>query len=155
LHYVRFAVPIGSLVVYDSRLTHRGSGNTSPFVRPTLYFSLMEGNATRKDPDGPTFTIRPEYKRVSVFDVLAGIVPAPDDTLRASHDDDACLQAMIKACPSSPRGFELYKCATEMVDQDESLQVVCSLESRMEKSAQVNIFAPDFPPMIASWGPLT
>lgn len=39
--FVRMAVPQGSMVIYNSRLLHRGSGNTSPLTRPTIYFSLQ------------------------------------------------------------------------------------------------------------------
>ena len=42
--YVRMTVPQGSMVIYDSRLIHRGSANTSPLTRPTLYFSLQVSN---------------------------------------------------------------------------------------------------------------
>ncbi|GBG29135.1 Hypothetical Protein FCC1311_053582 [Hondaea fermentalgiana] len=53
--FLRLAVPQGSVVIFDSRTHHRGSANTSPRTRPTLYFSVMEDG--KLPPEGPTFTL--------------------------------------------------------------------------------------------------
>ena len=45
----------GSLVVWSSTVTHRGSGNTSNKERPVFYFSLM-GKGDR--PEGTTYSIK-------------------------------------------------------------------------------------------------
>jgi hypothetical protein len=72
---VRLAVPAGTIVLYDSRLEHRGTANASPRARPTMYFSFQQQRGTV--PDGPTFTLRDEYTgALTLFDVVAGRLDA-------------------------------------------------------------------------------
>ena len=68
---LRLAVKAGTVVLYDSRLEHRGTANASPRPRPTVYFSFQSTRGT--EPMGPTFTVRSEYvDAASLGDVLDG-----------------------------------------------------------------------------------
>lgn len=40
-------VPAGSVALYNCRLLHRGTANTSPRARPTLYFSFVSRDGIR------------------------------------------------------------------------------------------------------------
>ena len=63
---VRLAVPAGTIVMYDSRLLHRGSANTNTRnrVRPAMMFSFA--SASGKIPVGPTYSIRGEYAKANL-----------------------------------------------------------------------------------------
>ena len=60
---IRLAVPAGSVVLYDARTMHRGSGSTSSLTRPTIYFSLVENKPDKVLPDGPTYSLFPGYSK--------------------------------------------------------------------------------------------
>mmetsp|Transcript_5522 Transcript_5522/g.10513 ORF Transcript_5522/g.10513 Transcript_5522/m.10513 type:complete len:195 (+) Transcript_5522:1263-1847(+) len=130
--WVRLAVPQGSIVIYDSRLRHRGSGNTSPLTRPTFYFSL--GEANKQTPSGPTYSLHQSYKKhtITVEDIIARDVPKVnlEETIMADHDDDLCEESMMKACGElSGDPLKFYSCAVDprhkhrtprLTDEDDS-----------------------------------
>ncbi|GBG30779.1 Hypothetical Protein FCC1311_069992 [Hondaea fermentalgiana] len=160
--FLRVAVPQGSLVMYDSRVRHRGSANNSPLVRPTVYFSVQEDVA---DVDsGSTYSIYSDYEELKVADVLSGRLPEID---LGPFPDRVCLENMKKKCPGKEHE-ELFKCSIlpkgkpirEGDDnwmprrtEDYKFPHRCFLVSRMEMLAQAHIFRPDFV-TLASWGPL-
>ena len=145
--WVRLAVPQGSLVIYDSRLRHRGSGNTSPLTRPTFYFSLSEAN--KPDPLGPAYSLHQSYKRhtITVEDIITRDVPKVnlEETTMANHDDDLCEDSMMKACGEvSGDPVEFYHCAVNprhehrtprLTDEDDSSDDSSSDDSSSDDSS--------------------
>lgn len=66
----RMALPEGSIVLWDSRLLHRGSANTSPHRRPAFYFSFMESRGV--EPHGPTYSLLRRYRsEITLEEALA------------------------------------------------------------------------------------
>eukprot|EP00729_Bicosta_minor_P019807 gene19807-4356_t len=73
-------VPAGSVALYNCRLLHRGTANTSPRARPTLYFSFVSRDGIRLVDDGPdpevTLSIKDAYwksgTRLSLHDLALG-----------------------------------------------------------------------------------
>lgn len=114
---VRLAVPAGTIVLYDSRLEHRGTANASPRARPTMYFSFQQQRGTV--PDGPTFTLRDEYTgALTLFDVVAGRLDARTrdaDALRRVESyravSSAECSAVVAARCGALRGDACMKCA--------------------------------------------
>ncbi|GBG31672.1 Hypothetical Protein FCC1311_078972 [Hondaea fermentalgiana] len=164
--FVRASVPRGSLVLYNSLLRHRGSANTSPLLRPTMYFSFYQ--ADEKEPDG-AFTFLDAYTGLDIAKVLAGKIPmVPVTIAQKHHKDQACLDNMRAKCPGLA-GLELYKCAINRAgatfrsdDEDDwwpddprdfHVPPNCALINRMEKLAQVGIYSPNYT-VLTSDGPL-
>ena len=50
----------GSIIIWNSKLIHRGSKNTSNTIRPLFYFSFLEGDKPRQK--GPTYSLKSTYK---------------------------------------------------------------------------------------------
>ena len=71
----------GSVALYNCRVLHRGTANTSPQARPTLYFSFVSRDGVRLVDDGPdpeaTLSIKGAYwktgTRLSLNDFVAGM----------------------------------------------------------------------------------
>ena len=115
---IRAAVPVGTMVLYDSRSFHRGSANTSPDrVRPTLYFSFLEAPHGERvqAPEGATYSLHPRLKphKPKLSDILN--VPldgsmhqfvspsiAPEDNVRWPN-----RTAIEKACQNGPRAIRV------------------------------------------------
>mmetsp|Transcript_5811 Transcript_5811/g.7337 ORF Transcript_5811/g.7337 Transcript_5811/m.7337 type:complete len:173 (-) Transcript_5811:599-1117(-) len=165
--YLRLAVPSGTLVLYDSMLEHRGSANTSPFVRPTLCFSLVQVHMSRFPVTGPTFSLRSQYKRfpLQMKNVIEGKrIPAPADdeyfqTVKERQDDILCLETIKQRCgkefeakDKSAKDLKtLYKCAAKLTDDTGS---GCLLRSRNEKLLKMSIYNTSFVAK-SSWGVYT
>ena len=99
---LRLAVKAGTVVLYDSRLEHRGTANTSPRARPSVYFSFQSPHGT--EPIGPTYTIRNEYfGAASLGDVLDGSFVE-----RQTRDEKALRRAALY------RNVSAVGCAAEM-----------------------------------------
>ncbi|CAE7271334.1 unnamed protein product [Symbiodinium pilosum] len=73
--FARLAVPQGSIAIYDSRTLHRGAANTSPFARPTIYFSLAEQH--KLIPIGPVYSLRHGYRQfpLTINNVILETIP--------------------------------------------------------------------------------
>ena len=73
--FARLAVPQGSIAIYDSRTLHRGAANTSPFARPTIYFSLAERH--KLIPIGPVYSLRHGYRQfpLTINNVILETIP--------------------------------------------------------------------------------
>lgn len=159
--FLRVAVPQGSLVMYDSRIRHRGSANLSPLVRPTLYFSVQENS--KEEADGSTYSIYDDYEDLTIDDVLANRIP---ELPRFFNLDDLCFRNMKAKCPGLDHE-DLFKCsvlAPGLVAQEGDafwpedisgfdLPDRCILISRIEKLSKAHVFHPTFKAQ-ASWGPL-
>lgn len=51
----KLSCPKGSIIIWDSKIIHRGGTNKSSKIRPMFYFSLLESN--KEKPDGPVYSI--------------------------------------------------------------------------------------------------
>lgn len=58
----------GSIIIWNSKLIHRGSKNTSNTIRPLFYFSFLEGDKPRQE--GPTYSLKSIYKNKIYIDEL-------------------------------------------------------------------------------------
>lgn len=54
--------PKGSLILWDSKLIHRGGKNSSSMIRPLFYFSFLEGNKDK--PRDATYSLKSIYKDI-------------------------------------------------------------------------------------------
>ena len=68
---IRMTVPVGTVILMDSRTHHRGTANTSPRNRPVFYFSFMAAN--EDPPDGPTYSLRKEYEGLTLTTLMTKI----------------------------------------------------------------------------------
>ena len=99
--FARLAVPQGSIAIYDSRALHRGAANTSPFARPTIYFSLAERR--KFIPIGPVYSLRQGYRRfpIAIQNVIRNSIP--DEVLADGvpvHSDERCAEQLEQLCPT-------------------------------------------------------
>ena len=98
---VRIAVPAGTLIMYDSRLLHRGSANTNGNnrVRPSFYFSFAAKSGTTAH--GPTYSIRSEYwkAKLTLDELYLGTRDPPQLPLREDGPTmEKCMQYTAKYC---------------------------------------------------------
>ena len=70
---MHLALPLGSVIVYDTRVLHRGGAN-SLRPRPVYYFSLKGSGVT---PTGIRYAIQPEDIGAWHVNDFAGHDPAP------------------------------------------------------------------------------
>ncbi|CAE7208724.1 unnamed protein product [Symbiodinium sp. CCMP2456] len=103
--FARLAVPQGTVVIYDSRTLHRGAANTSPYARPTIYFSLAERG--KFIPIGPAYSLREGYRRfpISIQNVRTNTIPTEVLAEGVSvHSDEKCRDQLQHLCPAA--GFQ-------------------------------------------------
>ena len=128
--FARLAVAQGSIVIYDSRTLHRGAANTSPFARPTIYFSLAESQ--KLIPIGPAYSLRQGYRQfpITIETVLAGNIP--EEVLADGvlvHSDERCLEQLEQLCPLKRRGAGLSKLEVLLLERrasEEALATECT-----------------------------
>ena len=156
---IRLAVPIGTVVLYDSRVLHRGTENLTPLPRPTLYFSFM---GPGEPPQGSTFSIKPKFRGLQLGDILAGRETVPNDakdTLKehktaAREDVEKCMQSMMEFCklkvrkiwahqfPSIEDGQLCYACGYELFEVEEDF--ACKELFHIERVCKFGIYHPDY-----------
>jgi len=56
----KFICKKGSIVIWNSKIIHRGSENFSNTIRPLFYFSFLEGDKPMQQ--GPTYSLKSNYK---------------------------------------------------------------------------------------------
>ena len=98
--FARLAVPQGTVVIYDSRTLHRGAANTSPYARPTIYFSLAERG--KFIPIGPAYSLREGYRRfpISIQNIRTNTIPTEVLADGVSvHSDEKCKDQLQHLCP--------------------------------------------------------
>ena len=101
---VRMAVPIGTMVMYDSRVFHRGTENLTPRARPTLYFSFMSDSGER--PIGSTFSMKKKYAGWKLRDILSRKVENPQKSAEEEEIKERikmCAKAMYAHCAKTMR----------------------------------------------------
>lgn len=154
---IRIEVPAGSVVIYDSRLLHRGAENTSPCPRPSLYFSFMSRSGA--PPKGPTYSLHPQYTRraggreISLADVVDGALTGIDEP-KPPPQLDICAREVLAMCPGDPNpsSERCWECARRILaERSDFLENVHEdsfdqspegcLVSQFEKLCKVSFFA--------------
>lgn len=151
---VRVAVPMGSIVIYDSRIFHRGSGNTSKFgyTRPTMYFSLLQNGLEK--PDGSTYSVREIYSDVTIENILArdysSVKSSTNETEKYSrHNDKDCEKGLkvFECIQKEPE--KCASCGYKNIEEKDFGN--CTIGGRIEKICKFGIFSPEFQAKV-SWG---
>ena len=146
---IRFAVPRGTMVIFDSRTMHRGSANTSPNVRPTMYFSFQERGGQI---DGSVGSLRDKYQNsISLADAIHGGWKTTDDEelmhrwwRRSYTSTDQCANAMDFHC-SGWRDMNAEECYAYCVERFESIDdddgFFCHVNGVVERVCGFGLFA--------------
>lgn len=146
---IRFTVRKGTVVIFDSRTMHRGTANTSPNIRPTMYFSFQ---APGPDLDGSAGSLREKYRRaITLEDAIQGNWKVTTDEKhthrwwrRTSTSTAECENAMDFHCNGwrdlpSHHCYDLCVNRFETIDIDESF--FCHVNGVVEQICGFGLFA--------------
>lgn len=148
---IRFTVRKGAVVIFDSRTMHRGTANTSPNVRPTMYFSFQEKGGFL---DGSAGSLRDMYaEAITLRDAMHGSWKTTQDEeeklkwfRRSYTTPEECELAMDYHCSGwralDPDGcYELCVERFETIDDDHTFY--CHVNGLVERNCKFGLFAED------------